>query len=241
MDRTEELQNAVIKYFRNLDPRNYNIFYSLHKYSDVIREKSSKFNQEEKSAIYGTLAEEVAYYLLRMYQASGAPIEILHSLVFEYDNDKNTTEIDLIAVTPNMVYIFEVKHRSNDITVKEDGTFISKYGDESPINQNIYHIRKLFANAGYGNTVPQDRVLNIVFLMLNNCKVTNPTTLFKKEGFNGAFTGIKNLLPLINKFETERNGGRIPYQKFTASLRKLDLGEEGMKTHIKNIKRRNSK
>lgn len=231
---TKVVEDKITSFYRGLDTQDYSIFYRLPEFAESLRSQVRPFGNEVKNTVYGLLAEETAHYLLRMYKDAGYPLEIIDSLVFEYEKGK-TTEVDLIVVTPNMVYVIECKHRSRDITILSDGTLQIDGKNQSPIDQNIGHIKRLFNKAGYGNLVTKDRILNIVYLMLNNCRVQNPITLFNKE-LNGAFAGRTNLLPLIHKFETEKAGGRIPYVKFADSLRKLDLGEEGMKYHIGYLK-----
>lgn len=235
MSTSKRIEENVKRFYRNLDPTDTNNFYKLHGYAESIRNQSGRFSKEERDLIYSLISEETAHFILKMYKENVRDLEIIDSLVFEYDKNK-TTEVDLIAISKNMVYVIECKHRSEDIKINKDGSLNTGHGIEDPIGQNIHHIRKVFDKAGYGNLVRKERILNIIYFTLNDCKVINPITLFKRKELNGAFAGYKNLIPLINKFEVDNEGGRIPYKKFAKSLRKLDLGEEGKERHIQRMK-----
>lgn len=223
------------QFYRNLNPNNTKMYHRLNEFADSFRNQIRGGNNDETSLIYGLIAEETALFLLRMYQTQ-FPMEIIDSLIFEYAEGM-TTETDLIAVTPNMLYVIECKHRSQDMALLGDGTIDGAHGIEDPIGQNIGHIKRILQNSGYSNTIPFNRILNVVYLTLNNCKVNNPQTVFKKEVL-GAFAGINNLLSLIHKFETEKGGGRIPYKKVAENLRKLGKdyqGRAGMEAHLDNL------
>jgi hypothetical protein len=96
----------------------------------------------------------------------------------------------------------------------------------------------------YSNLIPVKRVKNIVYLLLNNAQMTNPTTLFTKDNLTGAFAGYNNLLPLINKFEKENCGGKIPIKTIKRDLEKIGkdyTGVDGMKKHMESLNRRYGK
>lgn len=234
------MEKKVKSNFRGLDVSNYGeTFNAIPKIITSTRNYVNKLGQEERNAVYGLLAEESAHTLLKMYQTRYESL-ICEGTIFEYEKGK-TTEIDLIYLTRNMVYIIECKHRSEDIEVQSDGSFKIGGRVESPINQNLGHIRKLFNTLEYGNLVPNNRIFNIVFLLFNNAKMHNPITLFKKEGFDGAFAGHHNLLPLIHKIETERSGGKLPIKTLHRELMikgRPYEGKQGMKKHLKNLQNR---
>lgn len=234
-----DIENKILNFYRNLDPNNHAIFEHLNSYTESFREqaKNLNFNQDQISKLYGLLAEETAYYLLRMYQSAGFPIEILHTYLFEYSKGK-TTEVDLIALTPNNIYVVECKHRSSNLSINADGSFNTRGKTESPVDQNIMHLQLMLKKSGYSNIVPKSKIYNIVYLTLNNCKVTNPITTFEKDGYRGAFTGRSNFLSLIHKLEQEATGRPLPYKRIAGSLRSKRLDSSKMKDHIEFIKRK---
>ena len=237
-NRLIEMERRVKSFYRGLDPTNYSIYYELPKYENSIRRQVTGMGESEVNQTFGLLAEETAHYLLRMYQTQ-YDCEILESTIFEYEKGK-TTEIDLMMLTRNMVYIIECKHRSSDIRINPDGSFTTGTHTESPIDQNIGHIRRLIRTVEYGTLVPTDRIINIVFLTLNNCRVLNPTTLFTRKGYKGGFAGYRNLLPLIHKIEGDNAGGKIPSKTLAREIRKISdpyKGIEGRKKHVEYVKR----
>lgn len=235
------MEKQVKEYFRSLNVQEYEkTFHLLPLMVDEVRNSITNLPLEQRNIIHGILAEECASTLIRMYQTRFESY-LIEGLIFEYEPEM-TTEVDLIFLTRNMVYIIECKHRSNNIEVQADGSF--KTGDkvESPVNQNLGHIRKLFKKLEYGNLVPNQRIFNIVYLLFNNgALMKNPLTLFEKEGVNGAFANYKNLLPLVNKLENERNGGKIPIKTLYNELinhGKEYRGELGRNKHIENLRRK---
>lgn len=234
------MEDKIKRKFESLD---------LHRPKDTInqiplivesaRQYSSRYEQEVRNSIYGVLAEQSALTLLKMYQTkyeSG----VYEGLIFEYEKNM-TTEIDLILLTRNVAFIIECKHRSQDIDVLSDGSFSIGGRVESPINQNLGHIRKLFNSLEHGNLVPNHRIFNLVFILFNEAKMNNPITLFNKEGFDGAFVGIHNLLPLVRKIDSERSGGKIPINTIGKELIKKGepfQGKKGMEKHLENLRNR---
>ena len=236
--KLREMEKRMVSFYRSLDPTNYSLYDKLPEYADNIRRQVKGMGIEEVSQTFGILSEETASFLLRMYQTQ-FECEILESTIFEYEKGK-TTEIDLIMLTRNMVYVIECKHRSQDIVINPDGSFTCGGRTENPINQNVNHISRLIRKVEYGGLVPLNRIVNIVFLMLNDCKVANPKTLFEKKGYLGAFAGPCNLIPLIHKLEGDNLGGKIPVNTLSKGIQKISepfQSEEGRKKHIEFVKR----
>lgn len=238
-----KVEDNLKHYFRSLDCYNYEqTFNQIPEIVEGIRAQARGQEREIVFKIYGMLAEEIAHLLLRMYQTQYES-EIVENLIFEYEKGK-TTEIDLMLLTKNMIYIVECKHRSNDIEVLPDGSFLTDGRTESPVTQNINHIRKLLGNLQYANLIPAHRIRNIVFLLLNGARVKNPVTLFSKGNVQGAFAGYRNLLPLINKFETDNPNGKIPIKSIKSELEKIGKpyeGRQGAEKHLKNLQERYNK
>lgn len=239
----QTIEKNIKNYFRSLDCRNYvQTYQQIPHIVDTMRMQARGQGKDVVFKVYGTLAEETAHLLLRMYQ-SQYESEIIESLIFEYESNQ-TTEIDLMFLTKNMIYIIECKHRSNNIELTSDGSFKIDGRIESPVNQNVRHIKKLFGNMSYGNLIPAHRIKNIVFLMFNGAQMVNPTTMFTKDNFNGAFAGYGNLLPLIHKFEQENQGGKIPIKTIRKDLGQLGrpyADKDGMKRHVENLNRKFNK
>ena len=226
--------------FRDLNINNYAQTYEIiPNLVNSIRKDSEKLSQEKRNDILGWLAEESALTLLKIYQTQNE-CYIHSNLIFEYAPNQ-TTEVDLMLITKNVLFVIECKHRSTDITLMADGSFQTGMRVESPINQNLGHIKKVLNTFEYGNIIPDYRVFNIVYLMFHNARMHNPITLFKKNGFEGGFAGYENLLALINKIENDKQGGQLPiktlYEDFADKSKKF-RGEAGKKQHIKNLKRR---
>jgi len=232
-----EIQNRIKTFYRSLDPYAVDVYDNLDYYSEVIRKQAESLNTEEKYSVFGMISEETAKYLLRVYTTQ-FPGFIIDNLIFQYDKGK-TTEIDILFLTPNQLYVIESKHRSQNIIVNSDGTLNIGGRVEDPISQNIGHIRKLLKSTTYGYLVPMDRITSIIYFTLNKCRVNNPITIFKKGDIVGAFANSRNLLSLLHQIELSKPNGKIPYQRLGEEL--LDLGknfrgEEGRLKHINNLK-----
>lgn len=231
-------KKKVTKFYRGLNPADTRITSKvLRGYAETIRMESKSLDNDKRNAVLGQLAEETALYQLKVIQRAVKGV-IMESFIFEFAPGK-TTEIDLILITKKALYFLECKHRSRDVKVNGDGSFTVDGRTESPINQNIGHIRKLLQRTSYGN-MANGNIYNIIYLMLpSKNKLNTSNTIFKKEGIYGAFANENNLIPLIANIERGIKKGKIPVNQLYKDLQQIGKGlqgEKGMKQHVKYVK-----
>jgi len=164
----------------------------------------------------GTFGEYKTYLELKRFKLRGAKILIN---LYIFNNEIDSTEIDLIMIDKTGIYVFESKNMSGAIYGKSsDRSWTQRLGNMSnsfpnPINQNIKHIKYLdnFLDNKYTDNIysfivfsercklkkaihhDNVRVVkreNLIYNIKN--KMNNSETVFTKEEINDIYDKLKN-------------------------------------------------
>ena len=135
--------------------------------------QSKQFSEMIKASISGGKGESKAYKSLQT-------ISRKHRLIrnIELKSDDHRTEIDIIAVTDNTVFLIEVKNTSKNIVIDEKGNYCRvTYSGELAFDKNIgekmnekeYLLREVFKNVGIDNI----QIKSLVVFTNSSINVTN--------------------------------------------------------------------
>lgn len=173
----------------------------------------------------GTPGELAAFKLCEdIYQEHGGIL--YHSYKYKTDPDQrgnikrgprgdlyvedlsDTTEIDILLVTPNRIFPIEVKaYKSNLITLTDDGIEGCFKTDKSPVHQNEMHCRHLYP--AILAAVPEGKTEYIVpiVVFVDKCNVKDARSAWQKEYIK--VTVLDCLHELILKYHNEELTYRI--------------------------------
>lgn len=141
---------------------------------------SKKVSEMIKADISGGKGEQKAYKSLQTIRRN-------HRLLknIELKMDDHRTEIDIITVTNNAIFLIEVKNTSKDIVIDERGNYCRvAYNGELAFDKNIgekmnekeYLLREVLRKAG----IEDVRIVSLVVFTNSSIKVTNKYEYIKE-------------------------------------------------------------
>lgn len=225
----------------------YFIIYLLPKYILYV---TSTYRKDTKKSVFsllndvGALGEYRVYKTLRKYEKSGA--RFLFNTYLPKNDGSETTEIDVIMICYQGIFVFESKNYSGWIFGNEKYKMWTKTlpqgkGNKSkkekffnPIMQNKLHIKSL--KSAFGDDLNGVPIYSVV-VFSNRCELkkieltSNETSVIKRE----------KLLPLVKRICKTNSLKSLSYERVESLYNTLypltQLSDEIKQKHIEDIQK----